>query len=432
MSTSAVGRRAQRLGAADSAQIPGGRTRQSRYALNSCVYNISMKSRIEKLQNQIKSHKASALLVTNPYNIFYLTGFIGLSPEERESALLVKQKEAFLFIPRMYEEQVYTSLRTAFDAGSNLKKQREIAALPTTPRNDDYIHTVIVSERHELLSRFADHLSPSDTLLFEANNLRVSEFNEIKKLHDNLKESDGLVESMRCIKDAEEIKKITKAVDLTDTVFQMIVTWLKNTDYTKLTELDVADKIYQYGRQVHAGGVLMGFEPIVACGAGSSFPHHLTSNRKLESSNLLLIDMGIKYQGYTGDLTRCVYLGKAPEETKKMYEIVFEANRRAIKNCRAGITCERLYLDTIADFKKHHLDSYFIHGLGHGVGLEIHEHPHLRKGITDILQKNMAVTIEPGLYFPNKYGIRIEDFVIVKANGCEVLSEPATSTIMEI
>ena len=248
----------------------------------------------------------------------------------------------------------------------------------------------------------------------------ISLFCEFEESELELKGASNIIELFRLHKDTDEKKKITLVVRKTDAVFDDIVKFLTTTDYASLTELDVADKLRFFGRQ--HGLKEFSFEPIVACGPGSSEPHYHTGLNKLQKGNILLMDFGFKYEGYCSDLTRCVFLGKADENVKNIYKIVLECNKRALAECKIGVATGKLHSNAVTFFEKHNLDSYFIHGLGHGVGIDIHEEPFFRIDRTTKLEKGMVVTIEPGIYLPGKFGIRIEDYVIMGKAEAEVLS----------
>lgn len=354
---------------------------------------------ISKLQTELSDRNADAIFVANPMNIYYLTGFRGLSPEEREVGLLVTKKDALLFLPEMYQQSA-----------------RELEDV----RNGD-IELVIEKERDNLMTSFVQRIPQGAVVLYEGNNLLVSELNELQSRYSGVfQDAGGLIEELRIIKTEAEIEKIKKAVEITDETWNRLVGFLRSTDYTRFTELDIADELRRVAREL--GGEGFSFDPIVASGAGSAEPHYFTGNKKLQKGELLLVDLGIKYQGYCGDLTRCVFLGKAPEDVKNIYAVVLESLRRAIEACRSGAEESSPYSAANGYFQSLKLDHYFLHRAGHGIGLAVHEEPSLFTGHTNILRPNMTITIEPGLYFAGKFGIRIEDYVIVREGGCEVLS----------
>lgn len=367
-----------------------------------------MNQRTQKIQEILHQKNASAFFITNPKNIFYLTQFIGISPTERESTLLVTKEKTFLFVPAMYAQRA-TKLR---EQNSNFE-------------------IITDHERYGLLTSFTKFISQSDTILLEATNLTLAEFEKIQNATTaKLIPEKFLIEKLRIQKDEEEISFLKKACEITDTVFNEILTLLKTTDYTKLSETDIADFMKTAGRNLGSEG--FGFDPIIACGAGAAEPHYFTSTKKLEKNNCLLLDFGFLYRGYTADLSRTIFLGNAPNEFKKMYSLVKMCNELCIEHCQAEITAKDLYDISFRFFAGHDLEKKYLHSLGHGVGLDVHEAPSLGLNQETLLEPNMAITIEPGLYFSNQFGIRIEDVVMVKETGVEVLSSGSSKELIEI
>ena len=168
----------------------------------------------------------------------------------------------------------------------------------------------------------------------------------------------------------------------------------------------------------------------MASGRASAEPHYRPLNKKIRSGEILLIDMGARYKGYCSDFTRTVFIGKPTQRFKKLYSIVLETQKKAIKKCRVGYPVKRLYEDCGLNFKKYKEDKYFVHSLGHGVGIDIHEFPHIGINSKERFKNGMVFTIEPGLYHKNLGGIRIEDLCVMDKN-CEVLSK-ASKKLIEV
>jgi len=366
-------------------------------------------SRIKKVQDYINQSGSDGFFISKSAHIFYLSGFKGLSPEEMEASLFIDQKSVYLYLPKMYQEQ-----------GNNLDSVKE-----------KIVTCILDYERDGLLSIWLKTSGKGKNILIEEGDLTIAEYNYLKKESEGtFQTSNGFLESLRVIKDAEELNKIREVVSRTDLVFNDLIAGLKSQDYPQLTELDVADLLRVLGRK--HGLLAFSFEPIVASGAGGSEPHYVTSNKKLQKGEALLMDFGFTLDGYHSDLTRTIFLGKATDTFKKMYEVVLECNKQSLKSTKPGIDAGSLHKKAVTFFKKHRLDQFFIHGLGHGVGLEVHEEPFFRLHRKTPLQTGMAVTIEPGLYFPNEFGIRIEDYVIVTEKGCDVLSKGSTKELIEL
>ena len=227
----------------------------------------------------------------------------------------------------------------------------------------------------------------------------------------------------RRIKTPEEIEKIKKAQSITDKAFSHIVGFINS----GRTELEVAAELEYFMRSNGANG--LAFETIAVSGKNSSLPHGVPTESKLTENSFFTMDYGAKYAGYCSDMTRTVVLGKADEEMKRIYNTVLTAQSEAMKKIRAGISgieADRIARDVITDAG---YGQYFGHSLGHSLGLEIHELPSASPKSKDTLVAGNIVTVEPGIYIPNKYGVRIENMVLVTENGCINLTDSDRSLI---
>lgn len=362
--------------------------------------------RITKIHQSLQEKQADAILVTNPKNIRYLAGFIGLAPDERESILLITHNNAQLITSRMYAERAHQMIR-------------EDVAL------------IIDTEGKGIFKTALELLSEKQIILCESTDLSLAEYDRLIRMTSaTITPTSGLVEKLRIIKDEEEIAELKKATKITDEVFMRVVALLKENDPTTFTERDIAEFMRKTGYELGADG--FGFDPIVASGAGTSEPHYITSTKKIEKNTPFLLDFGFQVNGYTADLSRTIYIGKASDEFKKTFDLVFENNESRIKNVKPGISTRKLYDESVDFFKQHDVNDYYLHSLGHGVGLDVHENPSVGRGDGTMLEPGMVITIEPGLYYAGIYGVRIEDVVLVKKNGAEVLSSDSTKTLIEI
>ncbi|WP_017981014.1 M24 family metallopeptidase [Methanocaldococcus villosus] len=230
----------------------------------------------------------------------------------------------------------------------------------------------------------------------------------LKYLNDYKIISDKIRE-MRAIKDKDEIKKIEKAVNIVDRVMDYIYNNIcyYNNEMILCAEIEYLMKKY--------GSIKPAFESIVISGKKTSYPHALPEDKKIE--DILLIDIGAVYEGYCSDITRTFILNNN-EEMKKIYNLVKSAKEIVEEHLKEGVKTG--YLDELV--RKHfgEYNNYFIHSLGHGVGLEVHENPNFRENIT--LKENMVITIEPGIYIKDKFGVRLEDMYLIKKNKAKKLS----------
>ena len=232
------------------------------------------------------------------------------------------------------------------------------------------------------------------------------------------------IQKPRMVKDAEELAKLEQAEYIGDVAFTHILDVLK----PGVSEREIALKLEFFMKK--QGASKLSFDTIVASGANGSMPHAQVTDRVLQSGDFVTMDFGCVYQGYCSDMTRTVAIGTPTDEMKKVYQIVLDANLRAMEQIEAGKRCNEI--DAVArDYiREQGYGEYFGHGLGHGVGLDIHEEPRFSPKCDVITQENMVITDEPGIYLPGQFGVRIEDLVVVKENGYQKLSQSEKKLII--
>lgn len=355
-----------------------------------------MTNRLSKLRRKMAKQKTDAMIVTKPENITYLTGFTGSN-----GVLLVTKDRNFLLTDWRYKEQVgqeAPEVELYLCKGSGLK---ELANLV------EKLQLIIVGFESHALS-FAGYQTVDRML---------------KKIKVKLEPLSSIVEDLRLVKDAEEIKKIAKAARIGDKAFKHILSFIK----PGLAEREVALELEYFMRK--RGAAKASFDIIVASGTRSSMPHARTGNKKLKAGDFVKLDFGAVYDGYCSDMTRTAVLGKTSAQQKKIHELVLEAQKLALGYVKAGKPCREV--DGIARnyFKEHGYTDEFGHNLGHGVGLEVHEAPGLGPKSKGVLKENMVATVEPGLYFPGWGGVRIEDLVLIQKDGCKVLTKSSKKLI---
>lgn len=348
--------------------------------------------RLKKVQTKLKKENISALLITTPKNISYLTGGVSFSDSEREKYLLVTINKAFVF----------TDKRHSGEIKENFLKLVEI----THEKN-------FIQSLEEILKK-----ERIKFLVFEKNNLKYSEFEVLdKKLGKNTKLASKLniVENLRLIKDEGEIRSLKKACKLTDKTFSYILNEIKQ----EVSEKELAFEMEIFIRK---NGGQVAFPTIVAFGKNSAVPHHATDDTKLKKNSLILLDFGVDIEGYKSDMTRTVFFGKVDKRTREIYKIVFSSQEKAILCLRnkAKTTNEPAEIVDL-EFKKSNFEP-LIHGLGHGIGLDIHESPSVSKFSKTEIKPGMIFTIEPGIYINGFGGVRIEDDILIKKPGIEVLT----------
>jgi Xaa-Pro aminopeptidase len=222
--------------------------------------------------------------------------------------------------------------------------------------------------------------------------------------------------TLTAVKDEEELTAIREAVAITDRVFKKILPLLK----PGVMEREIAAEITYWHRMF--GAEADSFEPIVASGSQGALPHANPSEKKIQSGDMVVMDFGCRVRGYCSDMTRTVAVGKPHRELKKIYGIVLEAQQGALDRVRAGVSAKAIDAAARAVIRKAGYGKYFLHSLGHGVGLHIHEDLRLSAKSKAVLQEGNVVTVEPGIYLPGLGGVRIEDDIIVTSNGCAILN----------
>jgi len=343
--------------------------------------------RIEDLREEIQKLKADSFLVSHLPNIFYLTGFTGSN-----GLLLVKKEAVYFFTDFRYKEQA----RDEISQG---------------------IETIIVTDLFEELPKVIER---GERVCIEGEFISYSKF---KKLEEILKEVkiipvENVVIRLRAKKKPSELEKIRRAQKIVDEVFKEIVEMIKP---DRMTEADLALEIDYMTRK--KGSQKPPFETIVASGPHSALPHAKPRNEKIKKGTMLLIDFGATFEGYSSDMTRTLWIGTLHEKKFiHMYNSVLEAQRIAEEAVKAGMKAKELHelAKKILDGKGYSKE--FGHGLGHGVGIEVHENPTLSLRSKDTLEVGNVLTIEPGVYIPGFGGVRIEDMVYIGEGGGEILT----------
>jgi Xaa-Pro aminopeptidase len=354
-----------------------------------------------QLSQSLRGEELEALLVSNPINVSYLTGFSG------ESSFLVLGRERVLLVS---------------DARFTKQLAEECPALETHIRPPEKsVHQATA----EVLTKLGFR-----TVGFESSHLTVSEWEQLREGTPAVtwKPCRELIEELRAVKDASEVEEIREAIRIAERAFAAFCALLRPED----SEKELRDAMEHYIRR--CGGSGTSFPSIVAAGERAALPHAPPTQRTINGAELLLVDWGASGRFYKSDLTRVLVSRKNPAfaaggdgrrgETKleQLYEVVRRAQRQALERIRPGVKGNEVDAAARAVIAEAGFGDFFGHGLGHGLGLQIHEAPSLRPSSDAVLQAGMVVTVEPGIYLPGWGGVRIEDDVLVTPEGCEVLT----------
>ncbi|MDD3334577.1 MAG: Xaa-Pro peptidase family protein [Eubacteriales bacterium] len=355
-----------------------------------------MTERPLKLMDAMKLDKHEGVLVHNPSNIFYLSGYTG------EGLVLIARGVWAIVTDFRYTEAA--------------EKQSPDFVVKMTDKS--LTHDAIVNK----LCR--EH--GIDTLYYEDDYLTVRAFEECKAAIAGVewKSLNGAVQRQREIKDETEIALMAKACELTGEAFERILPTLRE----GMTEKEIALNL-EFDMLSH-GATGIAFSTIVAAGANGSLPHAVPGDYRLRKGDMVTMDFGAKFGGYCADMTRTIALGEPSAEMRKVYETVLAAQRLAQDAVMEGKNCHDI--DAIArDYiYQHGYEGRFGHGLGHCVGIDIHENPRFSMLCNAITKENMVITVEPGIYLPGIGGVRIENSVVVKKEGCVSLTKPSCELII--
>jgi Xaa-Pro aminopeptidase len=354
--------------------------------------------RIKIIQKAIKNEALDAFIVNGNANNYYLTGVV--DNVIKNTFYLVILKNNFYFI------------------GTNFHLKQIRKKIPQ--RN------IRLADKSAGFGKIiVDILKNSEKIGFESQQFSYAKYENFKKLLAGKKFMPfaDIVEQTRGIKSAGEIALIKKAAAITDKTFAELLKLIK----PGVSEICLKQKTIEIMNGFGATGTA--FDPIVASGKNSADPHYEGSNKKIKAGEMVVIDIGARYKNYNADMTRMVFVGKATEKYKKMYQIVLETQQLALADCKIGASPKLAFDNCVENFKKYGEDQYFTHGLGHGVGIDIHELPNLSPAGIGKFDNGMVFTVEPGLYHPGWGGIRIEDLCRMKNGKAEILSRTPKNLI---
>lgn len=342
---------------------------------------LNIATRMKRFRTIMQRARCQAMLISNPANVYYLSGFSG------EGSLLITEQDAYVLTDPRYTEQC-ESETTGFTC----------------------LSTASAAEKAELVQAYR-------RIGFESQHMTVVGRETWEQVFGRkMVSTSGLTEELRTVKDEEEIAAIQKAVEIGDAVFSDILAEIKPGVSEKALAISIEHRLKIGGCEKES------FETIVVSGVRSSLPHGTPSDKHLAVGELLTMDFGGFYRRYAGDMTRTVAVGKSCAKIRSIYQSVLEAQMEAVAAVAPGKTCRQIDEAARSLLAKRGLDQYFTHSTGHGVGLDIHESPTVSARNDTILVENMVITVEPGVYIRGWGGVRIEDVVLVTTHGNRVLT----------
>jgi Xaa-Pro aminopeptidase len=344
-------------------------------------------TRLGRLGHRVFREEIDAFYVAGLANIRYLTGFTGSAGH-----LLIEPGRTTLFVDGRYDEQA----------------REQTSGIDIRVSSTDPLAALLGEIRHRRLLHVG----------VERNRLSLAAYERLREVRKRVQLLDGAVEALRAVKSAEEIERLRKSAQLNSAVFEAVVGRLR----PSWSEARLAGELEYEMRKLGAEGA--SFPAIVASGPHGARPHAAPRPVKLQRHSLVVVDHGAILDGYASDMTRMIALGRPSPDQLALVDAVREAQQSAIDSVRAGATCAAVDRAARKALKKKNLDQYFVHSTGHGVGLEIHEEPRIAGTVSTRLRTGMVITIEPGVYLEGIGGVRIEDVVVVRPDGCELLTAP--------
>ncbi len=343
-------------------------------------------SRIERIADSLAENEAA--LVTSDISITYLTGF-----QHSEGLVLITKENSYFLVDFRYAEAVQKAVK--------------------------HIDFIMFSNALDSVNELADKHSISRIILEDSAVTLETYRTFCERINVEVAESSGLsklISEMRIIKSADEIDKLRTAQKIAEKAYLEVINYVK----PGITEKEIAARL-EFLMKMN-GAERVAFDLITVTGKKTSLPHGVPSDVQVQTGDFVTFDIGAVYDGYHSDMTRTIAVGSISDEQKEIYNIVLKSHLAGMDAVKAGVSgfnVDKVCRDII---KEAGYGEYFGHGTGHGVGLEIHETPYANTRYTGILKENMTLTVEPGIYLPDKFGVRIEDTVLVTKDGYETFA----------
>ena len=354
-----------------------------------------IRQRLKALRVLMTTYRLQSMLVTELAYVRYLTGFSGSN-----GLCLITPTKQFFITDRRYKSQA----------------PQEVNSFK------------IIIAKQSLFPLLAERkLIPIRSRVgFENQHISVANMNSLKKLLPTRRfiPATSILENVSAIKDDNEIELIRFAASISDKVFKKLLVLIR----PGVRECDIAAEISYWHRKY--GAECDAFDPIVASGERGAMPHARASEKIIRSGEMVVLDFGCCYRGYNSDITRTIAVGNPSAEMKKVYKIVFDAQKKAIEAVKSGVPARSI--DSIArkHIQQNGYGRYFIHSLGHGLGVHVHDPLRVSAISATVLESGNVVTIEPGIYIPGRGGVRIEDDIVVRESGCDILTTSSKELII--
>jgi Xaa-Pro dipeptidase len=353
-------------------------------------------TKIKEMSSKLKGAGLDAMIVGPSSDLEYLTG-LHFHPDERFKALFALGDGSFFhIIPELYYEE----------AREKLGKESEIYVWSDS---EGFLAAV---------KRAKSEYGIGGMTIGVNDGVRAVDMIDMQECLDvHFTNGTAVLERMRLLKGREERDSLRKAAEIADKVMGKVIEYIR----PGLLERDISKKIQELF--IENGGQGLAFDSIVASGPNTSRPHYNKDDRRIEEKDIIIIDMGCRYNGFCSDISRTVFVGEPTDEQRKIFDIVVKANSNAEELVKPGVSAEQVDMAARKIIKDAGYGHCFLNRTGHGIGIAVHEGPYIKEGNTQTLEPGMAFSVEPGIYIAGRFGMRVEDIVLVTENGKEVLNK---------
>ncbi len=348
----------------------------------------------DRLSELMVKDGIDVIIIGPSVDLYYLTGFNVHVCERFQASFYLTDGKYFHISPQLYFEEAQINL--GYDTDITMWRDSE-----------SFLDAIeAVNQKYNLEGK---------TIAINSAIRGIDLIDIETKLKAKFVNGHDLLETLRVRKDTSEVEKLRKAAHIADEVVGEVIKFIK----PGITEKDIKEKIEELFTQ---RGVPMSFNPIVASGPNSSMPHYCDDSGVIQEKDIIIMDLGCQYEDYCSDISRTVFVGGITEEEEKIYNIVLKANITAEEKVRIGVSAEDVDRAAREIITREGYGENFLNRTGHGIGISVHEAPYIRTSNKQILEKGMAFSVEPGIYIPGKFGIRIEDIVVVGDRGADILN----------